>query len=124
MTRILVIDDEPAICTVVERILMSAGYAVTVVTSARAGIEAARKQSFDAAIVDLCMPEMSGFDAIRALRARAPDIQVIALSGLISEGLGAPDFLGMAANLQGVARLGKPLRRQALLDLLSRQRAA
>ena len=109
MTRILVIDDEPAICTIVERILMSAGYAVTVVTSARAGIEAAGKQ---------------GFDAIRALRARAPDIQVIALSGLISEGLGAPDFLGMAANLQGVARLGKPLRRQALLDLLSRQRAA
>ena len=49
---------------------------------------------------------------------------MIALSDLMPEGPGTPDFLGMASNLQGVARLGKPIRREALLDLLPRQGAA
>ena len=124
MTRILVIDDEPAICELVERIVATLGYAVTVATNARAGIEAVRKQNFAAAIVDLCIPDVGGFEAIRALRARAPEMQMIALSDLTPESPGAPDFLGMASNLHGVARLGKPIRREALLDLLPRQSTA
>lgn len=123
MTRILVIDDEPAICELVERIVSSLGYAVTIATDARAGIDAVRKQNFAAAIVDLCLPDVGGFEAIRALRARAPQMQMIALSELTSDAPGTPDFLGMASNLQGVARLGKPIRREALLDLLPRQSA-
>ena len=123
MTRILVIDDEPAICEMVERIVATLGYAVTVATNAHAGIEAVRQQNFAAAIVNLCIPDAGGFEAIRALRARAPDMQMIALSDLTSESPGAPDFLGMASNLQGVARLGKPIRREALLDLLPRHGA-
>lgn len=121
MTRILVIDDEPAICAMVERIVASLGYAVTVATNARAGLEAVRRENFAAAIVDLCIPDVGGFEAIRALRARAPEMRMIALSELSSESPGTPDFLGMASNLQGVARLGKPIRREALLDLLPRQ---
>lgn len=121
MTRILVIDDEPAICDVVERIVASLGYAVTIATNARAGLEAVRRENFAAAIVDLCIPDVGGFEAIRALRARAPEMRMIALSELTSETPGTPDFLGMASNLQGVARLGKPIRREALLDLLPRQ---
>lgn len=123
MTRILVIDDEPAICELVEHIVASLGYAVTIATNARAGIEAVRKQNFAAAIIDLCIPDVGGFEAIRALRARAPDMQMIALSDLMPES-GTPDFLGMASNLHGVARLGKPIRREALLDLLPRQSTA
>ena len=121
MTRILVIDDEPAICEIVERIVATIGYAVTVATNARAGIEAVRKQNFAAAIVDLCIPDVGGFEAIRALRARAPEMRMIALSDLMPESPDTPDFLGMASNLHGVARLGKPIRREALLDLLPRQ---
>jgi hypothetical protein len=48
-------------------------------------------------------------------------MRMIALSELGSENPGAPDFLGMASNLQGVARLGKPIRREALVNLLPRQ---
>lgn len=124
MTHILVIDDEPAICEMVQHIVATLGYTVTVATDARAGIEAVRKQNFAAAIVDLCIPDVGGFEAIRALRARAPEMQMIALSDLTSESAGTPDFLGMASNLHGVARLGKPIRREALLDLLPRHGAA
>jgi CheY-like chemotaxis protein len=123
MSRILVIDGEPATCAVVARVASAAGYAVMVATDASAGIEAARQHSFAAAIVDLCIPEVGGFEAIRALRARAPDMRMIALSELAAESPGAPDFLGMTSDLQGVARLGKPIRPEALLDLLPRQSA-
>ncbi len=124
MTHILVIDDEPATCEILQRIAASAGYAVTIAVDAHAGIEAASRQSFAAAIVDLCIPDVGGFEAIRALRARAPAMQMIALSELTSDGPGTPDFLGMASNLHGVARLGKPIRREALLDLLPRHGVA
>src|ERR1044072_8765286 len=105
MTRILVIDDDPAICELVERIVAPVGYAVTIATDARAGIEAVRRENFASAIVDLCIPDVGGFEAIRALRCRPPAMQMIALSDLMPESPGRPDFLGMASNLQGVARL-------------------
>ena len=56
MTRILVVDDDPSVCDVVERLLVSSGYAVTTATTGRAALEAATRQSFVAAFVDLCMP--------------------------------------------------------------------
>jgi CheY-like chemotaxis protein len=120
MLRILVIDDDLSICTIVEQILISAGYAVTVATSGAAGLAAAARHSFAVAVVDLCMPGVSGFDAIAALRAHVPMMGLIAMSGLMSEsaGFGAPDFLGMATNLQGIPRLAKPFRRGELLDLV------
>jgi CheY-like chemotaxis protein len=126
MIRILVIDDDPSICRIVENILVSSGYAVTVATSGRAGIAAAARQSFAAVIVDLCMPDVSGFDAIKMLKTNTPDTRLIVMSGLMAEsaGCGTPDFLGMAANLQGIPRLAKPFRREDLLDLVAQCCAA
>jgi DNA-binding response OmpR family regulator len=120
LIRILVIDDEPSVCAVVEKILAPSGYDVTTATGGRAGLEAAAKQFFSAAIVDICMRDVSGLDVIRALRAQAPGMGLIAMSGLLSEsaGTGAPDFLGMAANLDGIPRLAKPFRPGELLDLV------
>jgi CheY-like chemotaxis protein len=121
MTRILVIDSDRLVCGALERVLAASGYAVTIATSGRAGLEAARRP-FAAAIIDLCLPDMSGFDAIRALRTHAPGLRVIAMSELMTEcsGDGAPDFLGMAANLRGILRLGKPFGREELLHLVGR----
>ena len=120
MINILVIDDEPSVCAVVEKILASSGYAVTTATGGRAGLDAAARQSFTAVIVDICMRDVSGFDVIRALRAQAPGTGLIAMSGLLSESVGthAPDFLGMAANLAGIPLLTKPFRPGELLGLV------
>ena len=120
MTRILVVDDDPSICDVVERLLASSGYAVTTATTGRAALEAATKQSFAAAFVDLCMPSMHGLEIIDGLRALAPDTKLIVMSGLMSDcgGPPAPDFLGMMTNLKGIERLSKPFGRQDLLNLL------
>jgi CheY-like chemotaxis protein len=105
---------------VVERLLVSSGYAVTTVTTGRAALEAATRQSFTAAFVDLCMPSMHGLEIIDGLRALAPDTKLIVMSGLMSDcgGSPAPDFLGMMTNLKGIERLSKPFGRQDLLNLL------
>ena len=120
MTRILVVDDDPSICDVVERLLASSGYAVTTATTGRAAVEAATRQSFAAAFVDLCMPSMHGLEIINGLRALAPDTKLIVMSGLMADcgGPPAPDFLGMMTNLKGIERLSKPFGRQDLLNLL------
>ena len=120
MTRILVVDDDPSVCDVVERLLASSGYAVTTATTGRAALEAATRQSFAAAFVDLCMPSMHGLEIINGLRALAPDTKLIVMSGLMSDcgGPPAPDFLGMMTNLKGIERLSKPFGRQDLLNLL------
>jgi len=120
MTRILVVDDDPSVCDVVARLLASSGYAVTTATTGRAALEAATKQSFAAAFVDLCMPSMHGLEIIDGLRALAPDTKLIVMSGLMSDcgGPPVPDFLGMMTNLKGIERLSKPFGRQDLLNLL------
>lgn len=120
MTRILVVDDDPSVCDVVERLLASSGYAVTTATTGRAALEAATRQSFAAAFVDLCMPSMHGLEIIDGLRALAPDTKLIVMSGLMADcgGPPAPDFLGMMMNLKGIERLSKPFGRQDLLNLL------
>ena len=120
MSHILVIDDEQSVCRVIEAVLTAAGYTVTTASDGRSGIEAAEKQDFSVAIVDLCMPNLNGIDTIREFRAMAPQMKLIAMSGLMSSsgGNAAPDFLGMAINLAGIPKLSKPFRRIELLDVV------
>ena len=103
MTRILVVDDDPSVCDVVERLLASSGYAVTTATTGRAALEAATRQPFAAAFVDLCMPTMHGLEIIHGLRSLAPDTKLIVMSGLMADcgGPPAPDFLGMMTEPEG-----------------------
>ena len=46
MTRVLVVDDDPSVCDVIERLLASSGFAVTTATTGRAALEAATRQPF------------------------------------------------------------------------------
>lgn len=118
MSHVLVIDDAPSVCEVVEQLLGSLGFSVTATTSGRAALAAAEKQSFTAAIVDLCMPTMNGLEILRSLKSLTPQTKLIVMSGLMSDCGGAPDFFGMAIDLRGVDRLPKPFGRQELINLL------
>jgi CheY-like chemotaxis protein len=119
MAHILVIDDDPSVCDVVEQLLGTLGCTVTSATSGRAALAAAANQTFAAALVDLCMPAMPGLEILRNLKTLTPSTKLIVMSGLMSDcGTQAPDFIGMAADLRGVARLPKPFGRQELLKLL------
>jgi DNA-binding response OmpR family regulator len=118
MPRVLVIDDQPHVRATISVALQANGFDVVSVESGRLGLMELKKSSFDLAIVDIYMPEMDGVKFIKALRAGAPTLPVIAMSGVF---LGASertvlDLLPMAPDLSGVTCLKKPFRARELLQ--------
>ena len=79
--RILVIDDEGFIRTVLEDTLRREGCDVMLVSDGKAGIDALNTGSFDCVITDLKMPEADGRDVLRWVREHQPDVDVIMLTG-------------------------------------------
>ncbi len=75
--RILVVDDEPSICAIVQKSLMHEGYQVETATQAQAALERLQQEPFTLLITDIKMPVMNGLD----LAERARESQ--ALLGII-----------------------------------------
>jgi len=73
--RILVIDDEESVRSVLSRILSQVNHQVTVAKDGGEGLQLFKEKEFDIVLTDLGMPDMSGWDvckAIKKLRARIP----------------------------------------------------
>ncbi|HEY6552249.1 MAG TPA: sigma-54 dependent transcriptional regulator, partial [Vicinamibacteria bacterium] len=81
---ILVIDDEEVMRDVLSSLLASAGYAVTLAEDGAAGLALARKGGFDAAVVDVMLPEMSGLDVLDELKKTDPDLAVLMITAFAS----------------------------------------
>jgi CheY-like chemotaxis protein len=84
--RILVVDDEPAIRSILNDLLVMEGFHSL---TAKNGIDALRqmvKPLPDVVICDLQMPVMSGYEFMSVLRSRFPQIPVIAVSGQYKKG--------------------------------------
>jgi CheY-like chemotaxis protein len=83
--RILVAEDDPAVRATTVRVLKNAGYDVVAVEN---GVEAARSAAqgvFALVLLDVVMPEMSGREAFRALRAAQPEARVVLASGYTAD---------------------------------------
>ncbi|MBU1189420.1 MAG: response regulator transcription factor [Gammaproteobacteria bacterium] len=119
--RILVIEDDLRLQKQIADQLQAAGYAVDVCADGVEGDYMAREYPVDLAIVDLGLPEMSGLEVIRALRAAQKDYPVLILTARSEwqekvEGLeaGADDYLTKPFHMQELlARLQALLRRSA-----------
>ena len=81
--RILVVDDEPAIRTVAEQVLLRAGFSVTLACDGMEAVELFQKSpaDFRAVLLDLTMPRMDGTETLRALHAIKPGLPIILTSG-------------------------------------------
>jgi DNA-binding NtrC family response regulator len=81
--RVLVIEDDPTVREIVKRTLVRAGHAVVAVATAADGLRAfdIARPTFDAALIDLVLPDRSGGVLARALRRRRPDLAVVYMSG-------------------------------------------
>lgn len=62
--KLLVVDDEPLILEVISRLLEKAGYAVRQAASAEAALALARSEPFDAVVMDVSLPGISGLRAL------------------------------------------------------------
>ena len=79
--RLLVVDDEAAICRVLERYLSRLGYEVHTTSSAGAAVILLRRLHFSVMISDVRLPDGSGLDLVRQAREIAPHLAVVVFSG-------------------------------------------
>lgn len=101
-TRVLVIDDSPTILTAMKRFLESAHCVFIGAIDAKMGMESALTQKPDMIFLDIVMPGINGFAALRALRknSRTREIPIIMMSGneqakaqFFGAHIGADDFM-------------------------------
>ena len=69
MPRILVVDDEPDICRLIQRYAEHDGYDTVGVSDQAAAAALCRREDFDLVIMDIMMPDMDGYTACRRFRA-------------------------------------------------------
>jgi signal transduction histidine kinase len=79
--RILMIDDEQMVRSVFSKLLSVRGHAVVSASSGPEGLRRARENGFDIVFVDQAMPDMSGDEFARSLKAVAPHLPIVLLTG-------------------------------------------
>jgi two-component system OmpR family response regulator len=77
---LLVVDDEERLAAALRRGLVAEGFAVDIASTGPQGLEMARFGDFDAVILDVMLPGMSGYDVVRRLRAEQIWVPVLMLS--------------------------------------------
>jgi CheY-like chemotaxis protein len=118
MPNILVIDDDPAVLRLIERVLRRGGHQVHLAENGIAGLHAFRRVKPDLVITDILMPVKEGFDTIRLLRTWSPDVKIVAISG--GSRLGGADPQAQAVSLGAAAFVAKPFEPAHLLDEITR----
>ncbi|MGC4876108.1 response regulator transcription factor [Micromonospora sp. DT43] len=122
--RVLVVEDEARLAAALQRGLQAEGFAVDVAATGPAGLDAARHGEYDAMILDVMLPGLSGYELVRRLRAERHWLPVLMLSAKDGEydqadGLdcGADDYLTkpfsyvvLLARLRALLRRGAPER--------------
>jgi signal transduction histidine kinase/CheY-like chemotaxis protein len=80
-TRILVIDDDPAVGDVLATMLAKAGHEVVKAGGGREGLELFQTTTFDLVFTDLGMPEMSGLEVAATVKEQSPTTAVVMITG-------------------------------------------
>ena len=98
--RVLFVDDERSLQEFMRTELPRLGHDVTVCPDGTAALQAIAQHSFDAAILDVRMPGVSGIDVLQRLKQVSPDTEAVMMTGYASEEsavqamrLGACDYL-------------------------------
>ena len=81
---ILIIDDDRGTCETLGDVLRAKGYAVETATLGREGLDKLTARPFDAGIVDIKLPDISGLDLLEALKGASPETEVVFITGFAS----------------------------------------
>jgi CheY-like chemotaxis protein len=110
--RVLIADDNPVNALIARRALESAGFTVSVAATGSEALDAAARMEPDLVLMDLRMPVMDGFEAMRRMRASGFSAPVIAVSAEMT-----PDIERRARDSGASGVAAKPLDAQALRAL-------
>jgi CheY-like chemotaxis protein len=113
MARILIIDDEPQIRSMLRLMLERVGYEIAEAPDGIEGIRKYRENPADLIITDLIMPNKDGIGMIIDLKKEFPKVKIIAMSG---GGVNRPEgYLDGAKKLGATRTLTKPIVRDEML---------
>ncbi|MBD3287986.1 response regulator [candidate division KSB1 bacterium] len=118
VAKILIIDDEKQIRTVMRKLLEKEGHSVIEAENGAEGIDAYCRQPADLVITDIIMPEKEGIETIKEFMNEFPGIKIIATSGgsqLLTPELG----LDVAKCLGAVRTLKKPFSSNELIEAVN-----
>lgn len=103
MLRVLVIDDDETLRRTLSLVLRASGYDCTTASNTLAGIALAEQGRFDIALIDINMPGLDGFEAVKAIAHIEPRVAIVAMSGrpgkddqeygVLATGMGADAFM-------------------------------
>jgi two-component system KDP operon response regulator KdpE len=124
--RILVVDDDPLVTKLLSTTLLKNGYEVNTVTGGLQALEFIESEPPDLIILDILLPELSGYEVARKIR-ESSQVPIIILSGICSEiekvrclDLGADDYISkpfgpreLLARVHAVLRRAKSAEEQA-----------
>ena len=97
------------------RVLAEDGYSVTTVGSGRQALRALQDVAFEVIILDMSLPDADGTELLREIRAEVPYVRILALSGMMVNGMQT------AARAAGAdATLAKPATARRLIEAVDR----
>lgn len=117
--RLLVVDDEPAICTAIVRIAEPLGFAVRSLNSSAEFPTVLAEFLPSVVILDLKMPDCDGVQLLQQLKESQCDARIIVISGMDQRKLNTADKLGQSLGLNMVGVLHKPIHKTDLEEKLS-----
>lgn len=118
MAKILLIEDEGLVAGTLEIVLRKVGHTVTIAPNGVVGLEKFAAERPDLIITDIIMPEKEGIETIQEIRAKDPDIPIIAYSG--GGRTRNYDFLRMADKLGANEVIRKPFSNEDLIATVNR----
>ncbi len=122
--RVLVVEDEVRLARALHKGLTAEGFAVDVTHDGVSGLDSARLGNYDAIVLDVMLPRLSGYEVVRTLRTEQNWVPVLMLSAKDGEydqadglDVGADDYLTkpfsyvvLVARLRALLRRGAPER--------------
>src|SRR5258706_11105563 len=119
--RVLLIEDDSAMARSIELMLRSEGFNVYATDLGEQGIDLGKVYDYDIIVLDLQLPDMSGFDVVKALRKAKVQTPILVLSGNVvvdakvkALGSGADDYMTkpfhkdeLIARIQAIVRRSK-----------------
>lgn len=115
MARILVVDDEDSIRSLLTEVLSGAGYETFTAADGKEALSALEQHRIDLIMTDIIMPDMEGIEFINKVkRQKKLPVKIIAMSG--SGNTRADTYLNLALKMGADAILGKPFSLNEVLE--------
>lgn len=120
MRRVLVVDDDLHVGQAVGVWLTHLGFRVSTADSGRGGLAALDEANIDLMIVNVFVPQMRGFEAIRLFHEGAPTVPMVAVSSYAfpESETSAAEFLRLATQLGATRSMCKPFKPSTLLGVI------